>query len=82
MNKQTRFLRLHGLSLKQTHASARDNAHYTVKPNTNASLTIVEAPVFRGKECITEFALREKNPMNKRKSEWRGARARPMRSRD
>ena len=31
-----------------------------------------ELEIFKGKECITSFARRDENPMNKRRSAWRG----------
>jgi hypothetical protein len=65
MNKQTRRLREFGIS------------------TINNGPTHAEKPfdIFKGKECISEFALREKNPMNKRKSAWEGAGKRPVRER-
>ena len=29
--------------------------------------------IFKGRHCVTPFALRKENPMNRRKSAWRGA---------
>lgn len=66
MNKNTRYLRKFGRS----------------GVNSGPSHSEVAFEVFKGKECISEFALREKNPMNKRKSAWEGAGKRPMRERN
>jgi len=65
MNKNTKFLRQFGLS-------GINNGHtHAAKP----------FEIFKGRECISEFALKDKNPQNKRKSAWMGAKARPQKER-
>lgn len=61
-NKNTKFLRQYGLS------GINNGPTHAAKPFV----------IFKGQECISEFALREKNPQNKRKSAWMGAKARPQ----
>lgn len=34
--------------------------------------------IFKGRECITDFKFKDKNPMNRRKSAWQGASRRPL----
>lgn len=61
-NKQTKRLRKLGIS--------------TYNNGPTCGETTFE--VYKGRECITDFKLREKNPQNKRGSAWLGARRRPM----
>ena len=63
MNKQTKAYRKLGLSTK----------------NTGAALTsIVAFNKFEGRECITDFKHKDKNPANKRLSAWKGCRRNPV----
>lgn len=45
---------------------------------TSGYTVTIEAPIFKGKACQTAFSARESNPMNKRKSAWKGAKFRPV----
>lgn len=39
--------------------------------------TMKNFEIFKGKPCITDFRSKDKNPMNKRKSPWKGCRRNP-----
>lgn len=76
MNKQTKYLRKHGISVKTTKASCSGksgdaNAGYKVQHNKNDSLELKEFEIFRGTPCNTSFE--RKSAANKRQSAWRGA---------
>ena len=50
--------------------------------NNGATHSEVSFEVFKGKECVTDFKFRDKNPMNKRKSPCLGEKRRPVPTRD
>lgn len=67
MRKTVRAYRKQGYCRKMIKGSSSD------KGKLNGSLA-VDTPleIFKGKPCLTDFRDKAQNPMNKRRSPWRG----------
>jgi hypothetical protein len=64
MNKQTRAYKKAGFARKVVKGASSD------KKNQNGGLAVdVEVEIFKGRPCLTSFADKAKNPMNRRKSQ-------------
>lgn len=57
---------------KQTKANRKIGKQTKVIKGTG-SFEWKDLEIFKGRPCVTDFAKKTSNPMNKRKSPWRGA---------